>query len=50
MLSMPSTHSGSSPKQRTACGIRQENDFPSAQSIYATPARRRMKPQVSPMW
>ncbi|CAG9532541.1 unnamed protein product [Cercopithifilaria johnstoni] len=45
MLNMPSIHSGSSPKQRAACGIRQENDFSSAQSIYATPARRRMKPQ-----
>ncbi|KAL3982019.1 Protein kinase domain family protein [Acanthocheilonema viteae] len=47
MLNMPSTHSGSSPKQRAACGIRQENDFASAQSIYATPARRRMKPECA---
>ncbi|VDK82068.1 unnamed protein product [Litomosoides sigmodontis] len=45
MLNMPSIHSGSSPKQRAACGIRQENNFCSAQSIYATPARNRMKPQ-----
>ncbi|EFO27749.1 CAMK/CAMKL/MELK protein kinase [Loa loa] len=45
MLNMPSTHSGSSPKQRAACGIRQENDFASAQSVCDTPARHRTKPQ-----
>uniref|UniRef100_A0A8R1TUI5 non-specific serine/threonine protein kinase n=1 Tax=Onchocerca volvulus TaxID=6282 RepID=A0A8R1TUI5_ONCVO len=45
MLNMPSTHLGNSPKQRTACGICQENESASAQSVYATPSRHRTKPQ-----
>ncbi|KAM3726453.1 Maternal embryonic leucine zipper kinase [Dirofilaria immitis] len=45
MLNMPSTHSGSSPKQRIACGICQKNESASTQPIHATPAQDRSKPQ-----
>ncbi|EJW85295.1 CAMK/CAMKL/MELK protein kinase [Wuchereria bancrofti] len=45
MLNMPFTHSGSSPKQLIACGIRQENNFATAESVHATPARHRTKLQ-----
>ncbi|VDN90882.1 unnamed protein product [Brugia pahangi] len=45
MLSMPFTHLGSSSKQFIACGIRQENNFATAELVHATPARHRTKPQ-----